>query len=482
MTLSFALNNAVSGLAASSTQADLIAGNVANALTDGYGRREVALSSQAAGGGVRVDGVVRASAPAATEARRVAEAAEGAASVQSDVLARLSAAVGDPGAPDALATLADKMDAAFASAAETPESTIALKTAVQAADDYAASVNRIALEAISLRSEMDASIATQVDTINSSLTKIQSLNSEIQARELAGGDTSELIDQRERLISSVSSMIPVRTVPRSFETVAIYTQNGGQLLDGRVFPLGFETSPAAGQNATIANGGLSGITTNGIPVAIGESDGGLFDGGSLSAAFQARDQDIPRIIDDLDALAGDLMTRTQNLAADVTQPPGSAGLFTDGGAAFDPANQEGAALRLALNPVVDEANGGDPARLRDGLGATAAGVEGDSRILRALQDVFLEPVTLSGGFSPARSVAGFASALSAGLLADASVASSAAAAETGRADVLRAAELSEIAVDTDQELSRLLQVEQAFAANARVIEVVDTLMQRLLQI
>ena len=482
MTLSFALNNAVSGLAATSTQADLIANNVANALTDGYGRREVALSSQSIGGGVRVDGVARASAPAATEARRVAEASEGAASLRSDVLIRLSDALGDPGAPGALATLADRMDTSLAAAAGTPESVILLNTAVRAADDYATFVNRIAVEAISLRSEMDASIASQVDTINSSLTKIQSLNGEIQARELSGGDISALLDQRERLIKSVSSMIPIRTVPRSFETVALYTQNGGQLLDGRVFPLEFEASPGAAQGATIENGGLSGITTNGVPVSIGESESGLFDGGTLSAAFRARDQEIPRVVNQLDALAADLMTRTQNIGADATQPVGSAGLFTDGGAAFDPANLEGAALRVSLNAAVDEGNGGDVTRLRDGLGASAPGVEGDSRILRALQDALREPTSVLGGFPGARSAAGFASVLSASVLSDAAQATDAAVAETGRADILRAAELSDIGVDTDQELSRLLQVEQAFAANARVIEVVDTLMQRLLQI
>ena len=37
-------------------------------------------------------------------------------------------------------------------------------------------------------------------------------------------------------------------------------------------------------------------------------------------------------------------------------------------------------------------------------------------------------------------------------------------------------------VDTDQELQRLLIVEQAYAANARVIETIDRLIQNLLEI
>ena len=484
MTLSFALNNAVTGLAANSTQAELIANNVANALTEGYGRREASLSSISLGGagaGVRVDGVTRASSPVATDARRVAEAAEGASAVRADVLSRLSEVVGEPGEPDALATLADKMDTAFAAAADTPESAVTLRTAARAAGDYATAVNRIALEAISLRGEMDASIATQVDTINSSLTKIQSLNTEIKAREISGADTSALLDQRERLIKSVSSMLPVRTQQREFGSIAVYTQSGGQLLDGKVFPLEFEPSAAAPSSETIENGGLSGLASNGVPVRAGEA--GLFGGGSLAAAFDARDTVIPDILDGLDALAASLLQRTEGLPADTSSAPGAAGLFTDGGAAFDGTNQLGLSERLALNVAVDEDRGGEATRLRDGLGATAPGTEGDNRILRGLQDALTTPSAVSAAiFSGARGIAGFSTELSAGLLASSSAATEDAANQTGRADTLRAAELSEIGVDTDQELSRLLQVEQAFAANARVIEVVDTLMQRLLQI
>lgn len=484
MTLSFALNNAVTGLTANSTQAELIANNVANALTEGYGRRDASLSSLSIGGagaGVRVDGVTRASSPVATEARRVAEASEGASTVRADGLTRLSDAIGAPGAPGALATLADQMDTALARAADTPESSVILRTAVRAAGDYATAVNRIAVEAISLRGEMDASIATQVDTINSSLTKIQSLNTEIKTREISGADTSALLDQRERLIKSVSSMLPVRTVPRELGTIAVYTQAGGQLLDGKVFPLEFKPSLAAPSSATLENGALSGLSSNGI--AVRASDGGLFGGGSLAAAFDLRDEVIPDFLNGLDALAADLIQRTEGVAADTTTAPGSAGLFTDGGAPFDAAGQLGMSERLSLNTAVDEDRGGDAARLRDGLGAVVPGVEGDNRILRGIQDALTAPQAVSAaGLSGARGVAGFSTELSAGLLASSSIATEEAANQTGRADVLRAAELAEVGVDTDQELSRLLQVEQAFAANARVIEVVDTLMQRLLQI
>lgn len=485
MTLSLALNNALSGLQANTQKAEVISTNVANALTDGFGRREVALSSLATTGGVRVDGVIRASSPAVSEARRFADAAAGEAKVRSDAFAQLANAVGEPGAPGALATIADEFDAALGAAADTPESAALLKGAVLAAGDYAASINQIAAEVISLRASADTSIAGQVQTLNASLSRIESLNAEIKIREVAGGDITGLLDQRQSLIREVSGMIPIRTIERPFNEVALYAENGGQLLDGKAFEIGFTRSPGAPPSATIANGGLSGITLNGIPIAIGEGGGdGLLDGGSLAASFEVRDRIAPEVAAMLDGLAAGLISRVQDLPQDSTLTPGDPGLFTDAGSAFDPANEAGVALRISLNAQVDEAAGGDAFRLRDGLNAATEGVVGDATILRGLREALVasEPATAASGLTSNRSAAGFAAELSVNLLTDADRAESATMFEEGAAVALREAELAETGVDTDQELSRLLQVEQAFSANARVVSVVDELFQRLLQI
>lgn len=485
MTLSLALNNALSGLQANTQKAEAISTNVANALTDGFGRREVSLSSLATTGGVRVDGVTRASSPAVAESRRFADAAAGEANVRSNAFTSLANAIGEPGSPGALATIADDFDASLGAAADTPESAALLKGAVLAAGDYAASINRIAAEVINLRVSADTSIAGQVQTINSSLGKIQSLNSEIKTRELSGGDISGLLDQRDILIKKVSSMIPVRTIERPFNEVALYAQNGGQLLDGKAYEVGFTASPGAAPGATIANGGLSGITLNGVSIAIGEGNGdGLLDGGSLAASFEVRDQIAPEASAMLDGLAANLISRVQDLPEDVTLAPGDPGIFTDAGSAFDPANESGVALRISLNPLVDQTSGGDAFRLRDGLNAANPGVVGDATILRGLREALVANETPSApsGFTGSRSAAGFAAELSVNLLTSADRAQNAAMFEQGAATALREAELAETGVDTDQELARLLQVEQAYSANARVVSVVDELFQRLLQI
>ena len=62
MSIANALNNAISGLTATSRSAEVVSSNLANALTPGYSRREIVLSPRVLagnGGGVHVDGVSR---------------------------------------------------------------------------------------------------------------------------------------------------------------------------------------------------------------------------------------------------------------------------------------------------------------------------------------------------------------------------------------------------------------------------------------
>ncbi|MEM6932579.1 MAG: flagellar hook-associated protein FlgK [Pseudomonadota bacterium] len=488
MTLSVALSNALSGLTVASRQADLVSDNVANALTEGYARRSLDVSSASIGGvgsGARVTGVTRTASPAITEARRNAEAETGYAAALSEAQTRLADAVGLPGEPQSLGARADALDATLAAAADTPESLALLDAAAVAAHDYANKINRIAIEANSLRGETDASIAQQVSILNRNLEQIESLNGQIRAIELAGGDSAALEDERQRLIDELSGMIPIRVVRRDAGDVALFARNGAQLLDGRAFEIGFTATPVVTQSQTLANGGLSGITLAGIAIEVGDDGGrGLLDGGSLSASFELRDRVLPEFLESLDAMASDLIQRVEGLPEDPTLLLGSPGLFTDSGGPFDPLATEGLALRLDLSERVDPFAGGDPSLLRDGLNALAPGEPGNASVLRGLQDALTAQSVAPGatGFSGDFGAAELAAELAGRTIASSRVADDRSSLTQGRLDGLKDAELAETGVDTDQELSRLLVVEQMFAANARVIEVIDSLLARLNQI
>lgn len=50
MSIASAFNFAISGLTASSRKAEVVSSNIANAMTEGYARRELSIASQTLGG------------------------------------------------------------------------------------------------------------------------------------------------------------------------------------------------------------------------------------------------------------------------------------------------------------------------------------------------------------------------------------------------------------------------------------------------
>jgi Flagellar hook-associated protein len=73
MSISNAVATALSGLNVTARKAEIVSSNVSNALTEGYGRRSVSVSS-ADLGGVRIDGVSRHVNEGVIRERRLAEA------------------------------------------------------------------------------------------------------------------------------------------------------------------------------------------------------------------------------------------------------------------------------------------------------------------------------------------------------------------------------------------------------------------------
>jgi flagellar hook-associated protein 1 FlgK len=231
---------------------------------------------------------------------------------------------------------------------------------------------------------------------------------------------------------------------------------------------------------SLSSGDLSGLTVNGQPLTTSPAGGRLGEG-RLSALFDLRDRAAPEAQANLDAIARDLIERVTDPATDPTLAAGAPGLFTDRGAAFDPLDEVGLAGRIQLNTLVQPEAGGALWRLRDGLGAAAAGPGGFAERLTALAASLASArPQSSGGLSPgARTLSGLVSDIASAQSVQRLGAEASTAFATSRSETLRSA-LLEGGVDTDQEMQNLLLIEQAYAANARVIQSVDDMINILL--
>ena len=197
-----------------------------------------------------------------------------------------------------------------------------------------------------------------------------------------------------------------------------------------------------------------------------------------AALFEVRDRIVPEFDAEIDRYASDLIERFRDLMPAAARDASGDGLFVDGG----PGGLTGLAGRIAINAAVDPNAGGAVWRLRDGLGAAAPGAEGDGDDAAGAQPTrWWRRATRSAS---SRRTPGPARRRWRPRSARSSPAARRAATRTAptwwrgsrRWPSRRPTRSASTATPSSQSL---MLVEQAYAANARVLSVIDDLMKLL---
>lgn len=484
MTINGALSNAMSGLRAVSKASELVSSNIANALTPGYGRRILELSSAATGnsGGVRIDGTTRVYDSSIASDRRNADAGFQHNNLLTEFHSLMERLIGSPDDESAIGARMTAFERSLVTAASFPQAPERLASVAAKAGDLLQSIINASDGVQQARTSADRDIAQQVTTLNTALKQIQTLNTQITTTTFAGHDTAALQDQRQIVLDQIGSITPVRVIPRDHGQVAIYSEGGAILLDSTAVEIGFTRSNLVTPHMEVSAGALSGLTINGQAIETDSARNPLR-GGSLGALFAVRDEEGVAAQVELDAMARDLIERFQDPTVDPSLAPGDAGLFTDGGIAFDAVNEKGLAQRLELNAAVDPNQGGQTWRLRDGINAIVPGDVGDASLLNTLKETLnATRAPATGSFSGIAFSAGdLVSGLTSQFGTKRSHSEQQLSFASARLNELTQLQLAD-GVDTDAELQHLMLLEQAYAANARVIEAADEMMRTIIRI
>ena len=373
-----------------------------------------------------------------------------------------------------------RFETALVDAASRPESPAALTEIVNEGQRLATKMNTVSAQIAEARQNADMQINLTVTRLNAALEQVAEINKEIVQMTGQGRETASLQDQRQQVIDQIAQEIPLTEVDRGRGQIALYTAGGLALLDGsNVAEFGFSPRAMITPDLSVGAGTLSQLTVNGRDVNA-LADRSFVGGGRLAALFELRDEIAPAAQGQIDAVARDFIERFQAVTSDPTLATGDAGLFTDNGGNFDPSLELGLAGRITFSTLVDPGQGGDLSLLRDGLGATAQGAVGDATQLQRLANALSEGrTTVSGGFTAASRSAGMLASdllsMTSVELADQETRESFAASLN---QTLRSEELKN-GVDTDTEMQQLLVIEQAYAANARIIETISEMLDTL---
>lgn len=484
MSITKALSNAMSGLSATARGTETVAANLANAMTPSYARREVILSAQTMGGafgGVRVDGITRIVNASVLAEQRTAEAARSGADALLAFHKAMEASIGIAGASGSLGRSLTDFQAALSSAASRPDDEVRLTQLGDAAEALASRLNSASAAVQKARGDADQAIAADVDALNAGLEQVSYLNRRIAALHAEGSDVSSLMDARQAVVDAITKIVPVQEVVREAGKIALFTTGGAPLLDGtQPVAFSFDASVGVTWDAQVATGGLSRLSQNGADLTGSQMQ--LFAGGTLAAHFAIRDDAAPALQQELDALAFELHERLGS-GVDGTIGATDAALFTDAGARANGANIAGLSARISLNAAVQPSSGGEIWRLRAGIGATSAGAVGDGALIVAMAGALAQvsgPATGSG-FTGNGALSDRFGIVESRMATRRVIAEQESASQNSFADTI-GLRLAADGVDRDAETARLLEYEQIYAANARVIQAVQEMMDQILRL
>lgn len=468
MSLSGALNSATAGLHTTQGQSRIAADNVSNAMTPGYVRREAVLVTASGGQGGAVISEVRREVDATLQRMSRLENSRMTQyqSIQ-EGLTTYTAYLGQPGDGTSPADRFNDFQNSLTTLVNMPSSNGAQTSVALAAEDLVRSVKGAATTLSTTLNDVNMEIRYEVADLNTALYQLRDLNASGSGFTPGSLEAAQFDEKVDTILDQISGIVDTRIHRSSNGSISLYTVSGAALLEGRVvqdvtFNPSDGTLMAGNQDITPFKDGVRGIQH-----------------GSLAGLSELKRETIPQFSQQLDEYARGLIQTFED--ADASLAPGEAGLFTDNGIAFDPANITGLASRLQINSKISSTGEAEVWRIRDGLGATSPGAGSETVQINAFLaglDTAMNAATGTG--IPAEvTLSDFSAEMITSQAATRARAENDFNAAASAAEVVMSARRNSEGVNIDDEMQQLLLIEQSYAANSRVLtavsEMIDTL-------
>ena len=298
MSLTLALQNAVSGLQYSQTTLNTISNNIANANTEGYTRKTVDVEARTLAGqgaGVNVTGLSRSVSQGLLSDLRIQISAVENLTYQSEIFGRMQDMFGSLASGSDISSQINDLEQALEVLATTPESEDARIAVINEAQNLVNELNSMAASVQKLRLEADQTVGASVTRVNELLGQIDQLNRQIADAKGNNRVSVELEDQRDQAMSDLAKEIDYSFFVRDTGEAVILTKTGRTLLDGFVRPLSHATASQMDQGLTLGSG-IDGIFLGGVDITAEITDG------RMAGAIRIRDQVLPNFGAQLDNL------------------------------------------------------------------------------------------------------------------------------------------------------------------------------------
>lgn len=504
MSLSSALSIATGGLAVVSRDLAVVSQNVANANTPNYAvevSTQTSLTADGVGLGVRAGPTTRQIDTVLQAEGFRQNATVTNLQTRQTALQAIDNAQGTPGQGTDLASLLGKLQSQFSSLLNGPDNQTQQSAAVSAAADLARGINNLSTTYGTQRQSAQDDMVAAVSTLNTALSDIGRLTNQIMGLRGGGQSTADLENQRDTALTTVSQLVDVKVLNQPNGDIVLSTSGGLALPVHATGPALSATGATVQSGAYYPGGVIPGITLNGNDVT------GQLTGGRIGADITLRDVTLPTYQAELDEFAETTATRfdAQGLTL-FTDPTGA--VPATGGTPVQ-STYVGFAATIQVNPAIQT----NPVLMRDGTTAIAGSPTGASAftpnptggpagftdmINRVLtfalgteaQTGVPQPASNTTGLGPAGNLsASYNAPVSLADLATTMVAAQAqdSSETTTRVGTEQAVQtnlnnrMSAISgVDIDTEMAHMIQLQNAYGANAKIIAATQALWNQLL--
>jgi flagellar hook-associated protein 1 FlgK len=332
MSLSQALNTAMSGLRTNQAALALLSSNVANAETPGYIRKslnQVAGVTAEYGSSVRTDGVNRELDQYIQSQLRTETSGAAYAGVRASYLSNLQGVYGNPGTSGTLEYAFNALTTAIQALSTSPDSQSARIGVLTAAQTLAQQLNATTQGIQTLRASAETGLASSVNTANNAMAQIAAINAQMLKNGPMDASTAALLDQRDQYITQLSQLMDIRTVTNDANQVTVFTNSGVQLVGAEAAVLSFNAQGTVTPNTLYdADPSKSNVGT----ITINFPQGGQLDlvstgavrSGAIAAYLELRDNTLVKAqaqIDQMAATMSSALSDRTTAGAAVTAAP-----------------------------------------------------------------------------------------------------------------------------------------------------------------
>jgi flagellar hook-associated protein 1 FlgK len=440
-----AINLAVAGLDVTKARIDTLTRNISNAQTPGYVKKT---DSATVGtlGQVQQGPVLRNVSESLLKALRDASGTQNSLQTTVTLLSQLETAFGTPSANTSLSSQITNLQNAFQNVSVNPEQTSLYNSVIDAASGVARTLHQLTQTVTSAGSDAQKQLQQGVATVNQTLTSLSSVNDQIVAHS-GHDDVTDLQDQRDRLLSTLSGLMDITTFSKPNGAIAVYTRGGQPLVDTSV--------------ATIGVGGATGLTWSSAnstpaPITVGS--------GTIGGLLNLQSTTLPAVQGQLDDIARALTVEFNAINVPLFYQPGAT--------PFNPASTTGYAGAIAVNPTVTQSTIHDGAVPAQTLVSGPPLAPGDTTFIDKAVNLFnrTNVAFTAAGLPATGNLAQVATDFITSQSALRATAQDTLNSETTLQQTLQATLSSQSGVNVDDQVAQLTVLQNAYSANARVLQ------------